>query len=711
MVKDPINIAFITDKNYMLCTSVALQSLKVNRSLRRCYNIFIVYEGLGAKDIHQFESVTDSNFVVQCINAAKKVGRSRFSSINFARHVSSAATYKFNLTRILSDVDKLLYLDGDLLIRDSLEELYDIDLGEAYAAVCQDMGAETYPENYRKRLGINHRYYFNSGVMLLNLKRLRDEKIHSKLISYRKNGINDYMDQDAFNVVFKENVIYFDITYNMATPCWTKYGTDEINSYYNSSFKFRSECYHQAKILHLATPEKPWLYFDVIGSEEWFMYYLDSPLCSSDFSRRAFGNSRYKGLIAADTDYFSMVSAIQPIVSHNRSIDPVISVIIPVYNSEKYLTECLESLLLQTLTEAEYIFIDDSSEDSSAHIVEFYSRIDSRVKLMHQSHGFAGKARNLGIKNSKGKYITFLDSDDLFMPNALKELYKCAASMNADIAVCECLIFSTDKSDTRKSDSSLKQVYLPVEKAFSADTYSDYLFQFTDGPTWGKIFLRDFIVKNNIVFPELPRSEDIPFTYTALALAERITYTKQELVLHRFIEDSNSLEAAKDKNPTTVSNALCILWDRLKNEGMADKLYKTFINKVVTSYYYNFTTMRTLEGFSSLYKDYKTTLEQFFTIPFDEDDFFCESSKVEYLRLLYESSDLQECLFKLTSRPRNEIRREGQKVNTDVYPMQTQNTLLQKWLPPIVQGGIQCLRDNGVKYTIIRTFEHISGRA
>ena len=711
MAKDSINIAFITDKNYTLCTSIALHSLKINRSLGRAYNIFIVYEGLDAKDINQFESVTESNFVVRCINAAKKVGRARFSSRRYARHVSSAATYKFNLTRILSNVDKLLYLDGDLLIRDSLESLYDIDLGEAYAAVCQDMGAETFPENYNKRLGINHRYYFNSGVMLLNLKKLRDEEIHSKLISYRKNGINDYMDQDAFNVVFKENVKYFDVTYNMATSCWAKYGTDEINSYYHKSFKSRSECYLQAKILHLTTPEKPWLYFDVIGSEEWLMYYLDSPLCSSDFFRRAFGNSKYKGLIAADTDYVSMVSAIQPIVSRNSNINPVISVIIPMYNAEEYLAECMESLLLQSMTEAEYIFIDDSSNDSSVQIVEFYSRIDSRVRLMHQSHGFAGKARNLGIQNSKGKYITFLDSDDVFMHNALEELYKCAVSMKADIAVCGCLIFSTDKSDTKKFDSSLKEVYLPEENTFNADSYSDYLFQITDGQAWGKIFLRKLIVENNIVFPELPRSEDIPFTYTALSLAERITYTKQELVLHRVIEGSDSLEESKDQNPTTVSDALCILWDRLKNEEMADKLYKTFINKVVTSYYYNFTTMRTLEGFSNLYSHYKTALEQSFSIPFDEDDFFSDGSKAEYLKIVYESTDLQECLFKITRKLREEMKGKGRRANTNAYSLQSQNTVMQKWLPPIVQGGIQCLKDNGVKYTIIRTFEHISGQA
>ena len=707
----PVNVAFITDKNYSLCTGVAVCSLKAHRSLDRQYKIYVVYDGLDQQCMQQIRSLSEPDFTVIFVNAREKVKAVKINPQKcMTPHVSPTATYKFNLTRILPDIDKLLYIDGDTIIRDNLVGLFDIDISNKYAAVCQDIGAETLPSDYKIRLKINHRYYFNSGVMLLNLKKIREKQLDLKLLEYRKHGRNDYMDQDAFNVVFCENVLYFDIVYNMSTSCWTKYRVDKINSYYNKTFHSKADCYTQARILHLTTPEKPWLYSDVIGSEEWLIYYLRSPMYSPDFVRKRIGISKYKNLIKSEMDYCSAVSRISTIPKKKSPEEPLVSVIIPFYNSEQYLGECIESLLLQTFMEGEYIFVDDGSSDESAKIVRMFMSIDSRIRLYCQTHSGPGNARNLGLKHVRGKYITFLDSDDIFISNALKELYSKILLTGSDVVICDCLAFSENKTATWAYESSLKRIYLPVNEIFSSKKYPDYLFQITDGQVWGKMFRRDMILENAILFPSLQRSEDIPFSYLALVLADRISILKNQLVLHRVIAGSSSLEESKDNNATAVDSALRILWGELVALGRDTDLYKTFINKAIASYYYNFTTMKTSNGFESLYMSFKETVNNTFEVPFEKEDMFYESYKKDYLEELCNSDSIQEYLFELLKKANN---------NNDLITARSDDFDIKSyqlgrfltWLPRKVLGGIRCYRDNGLKYTVNRFFEHVSGKA
>lgn len=113
-----------------------------------------------------------------------------------------------------------------------------------------------------------------------------------------------------------------------------------------------------------------------------------------------------------------------------------VSVIMPVYNSEKYLEKCISSVLNQSLREIELICVDDGSTDSSPRILEAFAKSDSRVKLLHQQNLYAGVARNNGMKAACGKYFAFWDSDDFFEPNALEIMFSACEKSNADICVC-----------------------------------------------------------------------------------------------------------------------------------------------------------------------------------------------------------------------------------------------------------------------------------
>lgn len=114
-------------------------------------------------------------------------------------------------------------------------------------------------------------------------------------------------------------------------------------------------------------------------------------------------------------------------------MNPKISIIVPVYNVEKYLRECLDSIISQTFTDWECLLIDDGSPDKSGEICDEYAAKDSRIRVFHKENGGVSSARNVGLDNTTGKYITFIDSDDLILPSMLEELIKVAEHENADI--------------------------------------------------------------------------------------------------------------------------------------------------------------------------------------------------------------------------------------------------------------------------------------
>ena len=112
-----------------------------------------------------------------------------------------------------------------------------------------------------------------------------------------------------------------------------------------------------------------------------------------------------------------------------------VSIIIPVYNAEKYLGKCLESLLSQTLQEMEIICVDDGSSDSSPEILKRFQERDGRVRILTQENQYAGAARNNGMKEAQGEYLLFLDADDFFENTLLEKVYNQGKKMEADIVL------------------------------------------------------------------------------------------------------------------------------------------------------------------------------------------------------------------------------------------------------------------------------------
>ena len=129
---------------------------------------------------------------------------------------------------------------------------------------------------------------------------------------------------------------------------------------------------------------------------------------------------------------------------------PVISIIVPVYNAEKYLHRCIDSILSQTFTDFELLLIDDGSTDSSSIICDDYLREDSRVRVFHKKNGGVSSARNMGLDNAKGKWITFVDSDDFISSNFCEILLD---NENEDLVICSFETFGNIKEKCKLKDS------------------------------------------------------------------------------------------------------------------------------------------------------------------------------------------------------------------------------------------------------------------
>lgn len=196
-----------------------------------------------------------------------------------------------------------------------------------------------------------------------------------------------------------------------------------------------------------------------------------------------------------------------------------VSVVVTTYNSEMYLSDCLYSIINQSLKEIEIIIVDDGSTDNTLDIVYSFAKQDNRIKYYSNIHANAGRARNLGMKYAKGKYLLFLDSDDFFNINMFEDLYNQAETDGSDIVVCE---YDYYDECMKKINDGFRFAEEPVFKSpFSASTLTRSLFTITNPAAWNKLFLKDFIKNNSLYFEDLKSTNDLTFTYSAMASAKK----------------------------------------------------------------------------------------------------------------------------------------------------------------------------------------------
>ena len=223
---------------------------------------------------------------------------------------------------------------------------------------------------------------------------------------------------------------------------------------------------------------------------------------------------------------------------------PAVSVIVPLFNAEKYIAECLESILAQTLKNFEVVVVDDCSTDGGVKIVRRYEKIfGGRLKLAHmkKNTGSGAMPRNKGLRLSRGEYVFFVDADDLIIPTALEELYTAAKNFSSDVVYCE-KIFETDSEATTVSVRNMQSGEPIREPVFETENLSERVHEILKlrfaMETVLKFVRRDFLIEHEIFFPHIKPSEDGIWTYGLIFFAKRFLRVPNVVYVRRLSENS-----------------------------------------------------------------------------------------------------------------------------------------------------------------------------
>ncbi len=268
-----IPICFCTDENYVLPTCVAITSLIQNKQPETKYDIYVICNQVGQELKHKLKACELKDTKINIINAIRHDFIYHESQ---AKHVSLTTCLKFDICDQIPQYDKILYIDGDTIVKNDLTPLYNIVLQDEFCAVVRDLSGEQQLLN--KKIGVKK--YFNAGVILYNAKKIRAEKVSQLL--WKTYSTHPYLpctDQDVQNLVFQTNVKWIDPKFNFMLSNLLESNIDinYVNQECDTNYKDIQDLNKQALIFHLTNRIKPWNDKSAVGYDLWKKYYKLSP--------------------------------------------------------------------------------------------------------------------------------------------------------------------------------------------------------------------------------------------------------------------------------------------------------------------------------------------------------------------------------------------------------------------------------------------------
>lgn len=226
---------------------------------------------------------------------------------------------------------------------------------------------------------------------------------------------------------------------------------------------------------------------------------------------------------------------------------PLISVLIPVYNAQKFLTSCLDSVCSQSYSNIEIICVDDGSTDASYNLLRQYAQQDSRIKVIHQTNLGVGAARNRCLSESKGDFFAFVDADDSIVPHYLETLFQVAVQLQADIVRCRWK--EMVNGALKKAGCSSKR-NLPIAEGISKRIMAGYY----DSMVCGKLIKKSLVTQNHLQFNEHGVCEDLSFAILLFIFASRIVSITDQIYIY-----------CRDNTQSITTHNDRVLWGRLEN--------------------------------------------------------------------------------------------------------------------------------------------------
>lgn len=433
-----VHIALAADNKYAMPLAVTITSILVNAKTNTKCHLYILIPD-------DFQDLHKQKILALCKNYYCQVefinmGNQFINFPNSLPHTTNQTYYRLILSDLLPNLSKILYLDVDIVVKEDLSDLFSIDLGDNY------FGGVLHPtyyfgnwEGHCKLLCVPNLYsYINAGVLLINLEKIRQDGLSTKLVAAIA---NDYpaIDQDVINSVAFGRIKLIPFKYNVLIKTASYLKNKEIEKIYNYNEFFHA--FQSPAIIHYANPQKPWDDPSLLFASEWFSYYRISPY----FEKDKFTNSTN---LLQDTC-------------------PCISVVMTTHNREQYLSEAIESILNQTFKNFEFLIINDASTDATACILNFYSIRDKRIRVFTNPIKCGiSKSRNLALKHARGKYMAVMDDDDIAMSRRF-EIEKDFLDRHSEIVVVgtDIEVFSSGTATSANTYFWHKSWVLPMDYA------------------------------------------------------------------------------------------------------------------------------------------------------------------------------------------------------------------------------------------------------
>ncbi len=254
---------------------------------------------------------------------------------------------------------------------------------------------------------------------------------------------------------------------------------------------------------------------------------------------------------------------------------PAISIIIPVYNAADHIGDLLGDVRAQTFKDFEVICVDDGSTDTTTGVLDQWMQRDSRIRVISKENAGPGIARNTGLDAARGKYVLFFDSDDRIRPQLAQHAIDRARQTQADIVIYQARHLEDATGKDRTSPDRWDGSKWP--ETFNSETNATGLLQTFRNWPWDKLFRRAFIEDNQLRFPALYRTEDLPFTCEALCLAKTIALLDEELYLYR-VGSKNASTQTLDSHPFDFIEACRLFLAFLHDNGLYGRMQREYVN-------------------------------------------------------------------------------------------------------------------------------------
>lgn len=252
-----------------------------------------------------------------------------------------------------------------------------------------------------------------------------------------------------------------------------------------------------------------------------------------------------------------------------------VSIIVPVYNVEKYVSRCLDSCVNQSFEDIEIICVNDGSTDRSLEILEAYARFDSRVKIISKENGGLSSARNVGVEAAQGEYILYVDSDDYISSTTVERVYDNAQKNNSDVVIFDYYWLRAKASERRAlTIEPFGNKY--VNSTFNADSVDTDAYKYVPVSAWIKLYRTDLLKNNGITFDEGLIYEDISYWAKVFVKAKRISYLNEPLYAY-MVGREDQIMARNDEKLFDIIKIYEIVEKEFKASGYFEK-YKSSID-------------------------------------------------------------------------------------------------------------------------------------